>query len=385
MKKLGVCVRYITDNYGSMLQLYALQKAIEKLQWDYEFIVYDKKTAGFVLKNSVRIFNPYFMNGKMLQIKKKIKLKKNPDIMKENQKRMKAFADFRQKYFCHYSQTFRGFRALREGTRQYDAVLVGSDQLWGPEGLDTNFYNLMFVPDNIRKIAYSTSFGVKEIPESLKSKYQSYLNRIEYISVREQAGQQIVKNTIGKDVPVVVDPVMLLSREDWEKEIPVSDSAIDEPYILCYFLGSNPEHRKAALELKKKTGWKIIALPHIDEVVDADMQFGDVQLFDTSPEEFLNLIRNAKYICTDSFHGTAFSIINEKNFTVFNRFDDNEKVSRNSRIDTICDIFGLKNRRYNGNITDSFDTSIDYSKVEKKLEALRNEAWNYLNEALGTS
>lgn len=382
MKKLGVCVRYITDNYGSMLQLFALQKAIEELKWDYEFIVYDKKTLGFIIKNSLRVFNPYFMNGKMLQLKKKKLMKKYPDIQSKNQKRLEAFETFRKKHFHHYSEVFKGYKALQKGAERYDAVLVGSDQLWGPEGLDTNFFNLMFVPEEICKVAYSTSFGIKDIPDSLTQKYREYLQRIEFISVREQSGQEIVRKTIGKEVPVVVDPVMLLSKKQWETFIPDSIPSVQEPYILCYFLGSNPLHREAAKQLQGKTGLKIVTLPHIDEVVKADIDFGDIQLFDTSPEDFLNLIRHSSYICTDSFHGTAFSIINEKPFTVFDRFDNKEKVSRNTRIDTICDIFGLKSRRFNGNIMDSFNQPIDYQKVRQTLGSLRKDAWSYLENAL---
>ncbi|MFA9424313.1 MAG: polysaccharide pyruvyl transferase family protein [Sedimentibacter sp.] len=384
MKKLGVCVRYITDNYGSMLQLLALQEAIEKIEWDYEFVVYDKKTLGFMVKNAKRIFNIYFFQGKMLQIKKKAKMKRYPQIMADNQKRLAVFEDFRERNFKYFSDTFKGYSLLCKGATQYDAVLVGSDQLWGPEGLDTNFYNLMFVPDNIRKIAYSTSFGVKEIPSNLHKKYKYFIDRIEYISVREEAGSQIVKNITGKDVPVVVDPVMLLSKEEWELIIPIEDPkiGISEPYMLCYLLGANSEHRKAAMEISKKTGWKIVTLPHIDEVVEADMEFGDVQLFDVTPEQFLNLIRCAEYICTDSFHGTAFSIINQKQFTVFNRFDEKEKFSRNSRIDTICSIFNLESCRYKGDIWKSYENTIDYVDVGEKLQRHKTKSWAYLEDAL---
>lgn len=381
MKEIGICVRYITDNYGSMLQLFALQKAVEKLNLKYEFIVYDKKTPGFLLKNMTRVFNIYFMQGKMLQIKKKYKMKKYPEIFKNNQKRLESFADFRKRHFHRFSERLKGFKALQEGAKKYDVVMVGSDQLWGPEGLDTNFFNLMFVPDNIRKVAYSASFGVKEIPARLQSKYKRFLERIEYISVREQTGQKIVKDVIGKKVPVVVDPVMLLSKEEWDNSISAS-KVVEEPYMLCYFLGASSKHRKAALELQAKTGWKIVTLPHIDEVVEADMNFGDIQLYNTTPEQFLNLIRNAEYICTDSFHGTAFSIINEKNFTVFNRFDDTAKYSRNSRIDTICNIFGLSDRRFSGNINDSFGKDIAYDNVREILKQLREKSWDFLSNSL---
>lgn len=381
MKKLGVCVRYITDNYGSMLQLLALQKAIEKNDWSYEFIVYDKNNLKFILSNLDRVFNPYFFKGKMLQLKKNANLKRYPEIAKLNAIRLKAFSDFRTRCFKFYSPVYRGYKNLSEGSENYDAILVGSDQLWGPEGLKTNFYNLMFVKKNIKKIAYSTSFGVSQIPKKLEKKYADFLNRIEFISVREISGQRIVKDVCGKDVPVVVDPVMLLSRTEWDILIP-NECKEKKPYLLCYFLGSNPEHRRQAEIVKERFGWDIVTLPHIDEVVEADLRFGDEQLYDVSPESFLNLIRNAECVLTDSFHGTAFCIINNKKFVVFDRFSDNDKSSRNTRIDTICTLFGLNKCRYSGNIEDNLTINIDYESVNNILDGLRKDSLKFLADSL---
>lgn len=381
MRKLGVCVRYETDNYGSMLQLMALQKAIERIGWDYEFIAYSKKSLLFALKNIPRLFNRYFLQGKFVQIRKKWKLHKYSKIVPLNNARMTAFAEFRKRHFHKISPKYYGYAALKAGARNYDAVMVGSDQLWGPEGLGTGFYNLKFVPDDIRKISYSTSFGVKSIPWYQRNRTKKYLKRINYISVREQSGQAIVKNIAGKEVPVVLDPVMLFDKNEW-KEL-VAESKSEYPsYILAYFLGTNPEHRKKVQELSKQTGLKIITLPHIDEVVEADFDFGDEQLYNTSPEEFLNLIRNAEYICTDSFHGTAFSILMNKQFTVFDRFSETAKHSRNSRIDTLCNLTGLEDRRYTGNLFDVYNSMIDYEGINKRLNQVRKDSKIFFEEAL---
>lgn len=111
--------------------------------------------------------------------------------------------------------------SLCEGARRYDAVVTGSDQLWSPAGLPTNFYNLMFVPDEVRKISYASSFGVGQIPWYQKRRTANFLKRLDYISMRENRGSEIVKELTGLDVPVILDPVFNFNKEQWEKLIPV--------------------------------------------------------------------------------------------------------------------------------------------------------------------
>ena len=128
MKKLGLCVRYDCNNFGSMLQILATQKAIEKCGWKYEIIRYDKKTLGFIIKNFTRVFNPYFMRGKMMGITKNLSLKKYPEIEDGNNKRLALFKEYREKYIGPYSTVCKGFDKLVQNTSNYDAVMVGSDQ-----------------------------------------------------------------------------------------------------------------------------------------------------------------------------------------------------------------------------------------------------------------
>src|SRR5699024_4741707 len=122
-----------------------------------------------------------------------------------------------------------------EGAKKYEAVITGSDQLWSPAGLPTNFYNLKFVPDNIRKISLASSFGVKYIPWYQKKRTKEFLNRIEYISMRENAGQKIVKELSGRDVAGVLDPVFIFNKDEWEDLLP-NKKEYEEEYIFAYFL-----------------------------------------------------------------------------------------------------------------------------------------------------
>lgn len=383
MKKLGLCVRYDCDNYGSMLQIYATQEIIKRMGWNYEIILYDKKTPIFMIKNITRLFNPYFLNDKLMIFKKKIKLKRYKDVELENQVRANRFSEYRKKYIGPYSHVYKGYKNLNIGAQNYDAVMVGSDQLWTPAGIKSKFYNLIFVPNDIRKISFATSFGVNNIPNSQRRMTSYYLNRIDYLSVREINAQRIVKDLTGKESVIALDPTLVLSGSEWGKIFP-KKQIIDGPYIFAYFLGTNPMHRDVVKRLGEKTHLKIVTCPHMDDFVECDLTFGDKQLYDIDPIDFLNLIRGATYICTDSFHGTVFSILNNKKFLTFNRYDSRDKQSKNSRIDSLCDLLGLEDRRFTKieYVLENIENEIDYSSVELKLEKLRKNTISFLSEAL---
>ena len=306
-------------------------------------------------------------------------MKKHPEFAKNDAVRMKAFEKFKNKAFTKLSPEFCGYKALCEGAKRYDAVVTGSDQLWSPAGLPTNFYNLMFVPNKIRKISYASSFGVGQIPWYQKKRTADFLKRLDYISMRENRGSEIVKELTGLDVPVILDPVFNFNKEQWEKLIPIKKE-MDEPYIFAYFLGANPEYRKQVRKLAKSTGLKIVALRHMDQYVEDDESFGDYAPYDVAPNRFLNLLRGAEYVCTDSFHGTCFSIINEKRFMIFNRYANTSATSKNSRIDSLCQNLGVSDRRFSGEISD-IQKTIDYKKVYCNLAKLKQKTDQYINAA----
>jgi len=201
--------------------------------------------------------------------------------------------------------------------------------------------------------------------------------------MRENRGSEIVKELTDRDVPTILDPVFFLSKNEWLERIP-NKREINEPYIFAYFLGATQEYRNAVKKLAHDKGMKVVALRHMDQYVEEDENFGDFAPYDVSPERFLNLLRNAEYVCTDSFHGTAFSILNEKQFVVFNRYAENSSFSKNSRIDTLCVNFGLENRRYkNGvSLSDIVKNDIDYKAVGEKYKKLKLVTDEYLNTIL---
>lgn len=381
---VGVCIKYFHENYGGMLQAYATIAMLEKRGIDYELIRYKKHlTLVGIVKSLPRLFNGILLNDKYEALLKKIGKKKHPEFQENDATRMEAFRKFKEMYFTKLSPEYVGYKGLCEGATKYSAVLTGSDQLWSPAGLPTNFYNLMFVPDGIRKISYASSFGVKEIPWYQKKRTAQFLKRIEYISMREIRGSEIVKELINRDVPTILDPVFNFEKADWDEMIPVKKE-INEPYIFAYFLGNNVGYRNSIQKAAKELNCKIVTLRHLDQYVEEDENFGDIALYDVGPDRFLNLLRGAAYVCTDSFHGSCFSIINRKKFIIFNRYQEGYKFSKNSRIETLCVSLGLENRRYKSEkeLCKQMQENINYQSVEVKLEKLKAYTQEYLDMAL---
>ncbi len=381
---IGVCIKYFHENYGGMLQAFATVTMLEKRGLEYELIQYQKHYSLWgKLKQVPRLFNSILLNDKKEAFLKKMGKRKHPDFLKNDSIRLAAFDSFKKEKFTQLSPIFIGFNALCKGANRYSAIITGSDQLWSPAGLPTNFYNLMFVPNHIRKISIASSFGVKYIPWYQIKRTREYLNRIEFVSMRENRGSEIVKELTGRDVPTILDPVFLFNATEWADLIP-SKEEYKEPYIFAYFLGNNPSFRNAVTAVAKRLNCKIVTLRHLDQYVESDESFGDYAPYNVDPARFLNILRGASYICTDSFHGSVFSIIHHKPFVTFNRYNEKSKHSKNSRIETLCNNLSLTNRRFSNseNLFKQLTEEIDYKSVDKKLQQLRKHTDNYLNEAL---
>ncbi len=379
----GICLKYTQNNYGSKLQALATVKTLEELGQDYEIIEYNKKTLWFILKSLPRFLNFCFLNDRYDQFQRKIEYKRHPEVLKQINIRQHAFWSFDEPFKSHLSKRYESYSALKkECGQKYDGVLTCSDQLWSPAALGSGFYNLMFAPDDMLKVSWASSFGVSKIPWYQIGRTKKYLKRIEHISMRENQGAKIVKDLIGREVPVLMDPVFIFDKDKWNELIPCAKPKY-ENYIFCYFLGSNTEHRKIANELAQKTGLKIVTLRHLDRYNAQDENFGDYAPYDVTPQDFLNILRNAEYICTDSFHGTAFSVIFEKKFIAFDRYSDKSSNSKNSRIQSVCENLGLLDRRYvsDSDIVDSIGRDIDYKLVFEKLAVYRENTMKYLKNA----
>lgn len=380
---IGLCLKYEQVNYGSKLQALATLRIMEKLGHKCKVIHYGKAGLWFKIKSLPRIFNSTFRQDKLEAWSRNQAYKRHPEIAAELALRKKIFKDYDAIHFDCYEVKGMYFKDIQNIASQFDAVITCSDQLWSPAGLGTNFYNLMFVPDNVRKISFASSFGVAQIPWYQKKATANYLRRIEYVSCRENRGAEIVKELTGREVPVLMDPVFAFDKEQWGELIPI-EKVYDEPYIFCYFLGANIAYREVVKGFARNKGMKIVFLKFLDQYVDYDENFGDITPFDVDPNKFLNILRGAEYVFTDSFHGCAFSIIMQKQFVIFNRYITTSSASKNSRIDTVCGNLGLNNRRVTAktDLNAIMAKKIDWDIVQSKIEIYRNRMWHYLENAL---
>lgn len=381
---LGVCLKYEQTNYGSKLQAVATVQMLKDLGLNYEILRYNKRTVRFISKYLLRCFNIVFLNDRYDQFQRKFELSRHPEIKRNVHLRNDIFRCFDEYFEENLSEFYKSYEELKKMCPQrYDILLTCSDQLWSPSALGSGFYNLMFAPDDMLKVSWASSFGVGQIPWYQRRRTKRYLERIEHISMRENRGAEIVHELTGRKVPVLMDPVFVYDKAEWEKLIPVAAPEWDD-YIFCYFLGDNPEHRVAVGMLAQETGKKIVTLRHLDRYVAEDENFGDFAPYDVDPIRFLNILRNASMVCTDSFHGAAFSIINEKQFVVFNRYADQDANSKNSRIDSLCANVKLENRRYSGDgdILNVMNQAIDYTEVNSILVGFRNRTKKYLEAAI---
>ncbi len=377
---VGLCIVFKNHNYGSILQSYATLLKLDELGVSYEIIDYGHpKNLAFYLSALYRLRSIDTIYSKIRLYKKKLGRLLHPAYRKNESVRSKKFETFIRSRFSTISEPIRDFAYLKEYAGRFTDVMVGSDQLWLPSGLGTGFYNLLFASENMNKIAYAASFGVSSIPAYQRKQTKEYLERIQHISLREESGKQIVKELTGRDVPVILDPTMIVSKEQWDKSIEEKD-LIKDRYVFCYFLGRNPKYREEANRLARAKQLKIVVLRHLDEYIPEDENFGDIAPYDIGPGEFVNLIRHADYVCTDSFHGSVFSIIYHKQFLSFNRYTKGAN-SRNSRIETLFNNIGIS-RLYDGNIVEEIDRVIDWESVDSKVQKLREMSENFLVKSL---
>ena len=382
IKKIGCVIAYRKNhtNFGTSLVGYALLRKLQQLGYDIEVINYVKRPTN---KEKIEIaLNQLRVQG----FKKFIRRFKSKPSNSNYIEGIKIRTEYVEKYKATklepFFHNYVGFNNLCEGSKDYDAVIVGSDQVWLPHGLKTKFFNLLFVDDNVRKISYASSFGVSEIPAFQRKETAGYLDRFHSISVREQKGKEIVESLSKNKSFVVADPTLLLNSAEWADEVKDSHVSKKEPYIFCYFLGTNPEARAAANELKAATGYKIITLRHMDEFVEGDEHFGDEAPYDVDPNDFVKYISKAEYVCTDSFHCTAFSIQFHRKFMTFYRFALGAKGGRNSRIDSLFNVLSVPREHiYQGDIK-QIDAPVDWKAVDEKMDDFRRLSLNYLTKAL---
>jgi hypothetical protein len=385
-QKIALVTCYFQPNYGSQLQAFATQKFFDDIQVPNETIMIDG-LKGEINKAKYKyflskIFDANTIKDKWATVKKVIAKKSSHTYAMHLAERYNKFDTFAQHEF-HLSKRYASFAELNKDAHDYQMFVVGSDQLWLPSNIAANYYTLNFVPREVPKMALATSFGVSQLPSAQAKLAKEFLPRIDYCSVREVSGQKLIKNLTGRDVPVVCDPTILFTAEEWDEGIS-KERFIKEKYLLCYFLGNNPIQREFVKKVKSLTGYKIVQLQHCDEFIASDENFPDEAPYNVGPKEFIRLIRDAEYVFTDSFHCSVFSMLFSKRFFTFRRYASDGSVSTNGRIYSLLSLVNLESRLLRGDedAKPLLEQTINFSEVHQKLDGLRQFTWKYVKEAL---
>lgn len=362
-KKVGLLTLNGYANYGNRLQNYALEQTIASLGFEVETILVSRVATDTFLQR----VSKSTIKGATRIIINRVRLYRNRLHVNERKKR---FIQFSNKYLHETAFSLSLRNPATNLNEQYDCFVVGSDQIWNPHNLyGTDFYFLPFA-DKQKRVAYAASFGISELPKDYVEKYESWLDGMNCISVRESEGAQIVESLTGLLPEVLLDPTLLLSKAEWLK---ISEPAASKPknkYILTYFLGPLPSGLEA--EIQRIADDNSLQIVRLTDLRDTDH-------YVCGPSEFLDLMQDCHLFLTDSFHGTVFSILFERPFFVFER---QGTISMFSRISTLLSLLNLEHR-----VTHSIEKrddvfSMDFSCVPPILEAERKRALNYLKEAL---
>lgn len=349
--RIGTITFHKTTNYGATLQAYALQRHLIEQGHEAELIDYLSNTGS----NAAR--RPF--------LQRVVNRLKYRDYNRRWSANNEKFIAFRQNFLRLGEQTYHGDQAIESQPPRYDAYIAGSDQIWNTSlSNNSKAFYLSFAHQG-KRISYAASFGKKSFGSGEDLLIDNYVKGFDAVSVREEVHQKMLMDRYGIKAEVVLDPVFLLDKDQWLSM--ATDRTNEPPYLLVYVLEENGDMYAYAKKKARELGLEVKYLSLIRSSVPGKALSG------LGPSEFIRLMLDANYICTNSFHGTAFSIILEKEFTVFRH------KTRNSRIDNILGITGLKHRYGD----DGHDTgTIDYLKVRKALEPSITASKAYLEKAL---
>ena len=401
--KVGILTFYYdNNNFGGQLQARALVRAIETFEnIEVEQIQYDRMrcldSLGFVkrkFKNIKDAFSSNFTDGlskiseyfkQAKSSKKRVELKDDGKTFSNLRIRKKSFAEF-----CfqtpHSSEIFDSLDITKTLT-DYDCFVCGGDQIWNDYGnsfacnmLDT--YTLKFVPSNVTKFSYCPSMPIEKVRPFFIDHLVANVKELDAVSVREKSSVPYIQDRIDQKVEVVVDPVLLLTREQWDKEL--NKTQIESKYVLCYLLGEGKDNRIASSQFASNLNFDLLTFPHIFKVTEEDDDFGDIQDYTSGPAEFIDLINNAEVVITDSFHAAVFSMIYHKQFYVLDRATQTSGGSMGSRLTDFLSEYKLLSQKISAEELSKLTklSPIDYTEADKILTKRRAESYEYLKQNL---
>ncbi len=363
---------YTGFNYGTSLQALAMKMLVEKNGYSPQIVANrsslskgrDIRISKMATMFFRTIFRPTLFKKTFLTYTKSIG--KNID---ETTKEM--FYQYTKNWInpvlCSNSQ-------LKKKAKDAVACVCGSAQIWNTEAVYVSpLFYLRYVTRN-KRIAYAPSLGKEYVPDYNKRLLKKYINDIPYVSVRETQGAKVIKDLTSREVPVVLDPTLLFSYEDWEK---YSKKTFLDDYVLIYFL-DEPSEKNIDLINKAYPDKKKITILYDFEIYS---KLENREHFSAGPAEFLDLIHGAQFIYTDSFHGLAFCLNFNKKFYIFDR---NYGVAspQSSRIVSIIELFGMKDAYVTSNTELVSDFEYDYEKVNKILQEQREKSFEFFAKSL---
>lgn len=364
--KAGLVTFYHIHHYGALFQAAATERAVERFGWDCEIIDY------FVNQDNALFKKPTGLGSAAHDVHTAL----HYQALAERYRRFEQFSRDHLKISAH---RYESFGELSDAELPYDVILSGSDQIWNPKIFPDGHFDPVFFGafSQKRRIAYAPSFGIPAIPEGMRAELKGYMDGFSHVSVRETQGREIVRDVSGRDVPVVLDPTLLLTADQWAA---MANHPADYPaggYILCYCI-SRPGALTPYLDrLSRETGLPVVQLCGIRQKVCPKAR----QILDAGPAEFLDLFRNAGYVVTNSFHGTVFSVQFHKPF--FTTVSPAElSAPERSRTVSILSRLGLANRVIGKGDTAELLAPIRWEAVEQALAAGREDSLNYLQSAL---
>lgn len=372
MKKRIKIVTWLGNgNFGTSLQSYALYHFLSIKGYDCS-ILSSFNYKHFSLKGYLKMILSALG---IMKIRERRKIKKAID----SRKLMKLSEFFEHNIRQESVSNPWQYRNLLKNT---DVFCVGSDQVWNAY-FNFSPFNFLDFAGNVKRISYASSMGTKDFPEEYKETIKNLLLKFAHISLRETTGREAVSRLTGRnDIKTVLDPTFLLTTKDWN---PVSEQSrmeisLPKNYMLVYLIGNNDNYPKQVRELQTKTGIEnVIVIPAVENP-NFEIK-GSIVYRDAAVPEFVKLLKEAAWVCTDSFHATALSINIGKNFTEFLRFKDSDTGSQNSRIYDVLETFKLQNRLYN-EMQDLWSKPIDYKESHAILDHLRMDSTDWLVNAI---
>lgn len=360
-KKIGILTFHSVSNYGAVLQAYALNKTILDKGYDCEIIDYQnnvmKKEYNVFSKSKINLKHPRLMLNDILMI---------PYIKKRN----KIFSKFRENYL-NISQKKYNENSFPD-ENEYVGIIAGSDQIWNfnCNGNDRHYFLDFVDKSKSQCYSYAASLGAKSLSDNTKSIYKELLKGFKEISVREHSAALLLKDILDRDIITSIDPTLLLTKKAWEE---LKKDTMEKNYVLVFLMSHSDEILLHAYQFAKKKKKKLI---YVNMYKARQPKYYN-SIYSATPQEWLGLIANADYIITNSFHGTVFSIIFERQFTVLPIKDK----GKNERLIQLLGITGLEERLQDSS-KDFVENTINYTVVNKNIEKARKKDLLYIDHIL---